>query len=500
MILRGAGRARRVAAGGRARRARRRTAGLRARSPSASATRRPTTGTTRSPSTGSRGTGATFVRGSRAARRPRRRRPAARPGRRRDATPARAVCVATGTAPAIPPIDGLADLPRGVDELVWTNREIVQTAGRARVDGRHRRRRDRLRAGAGLRPVRHDGHRRRGRAAPADARGAGGRRGRRRGVRARGHHRPAGRRRRSRSPRGGDGVVVTLADGSTATGREAARRRRPPAQPLRHRSGHGRPRPEGAQPRRRRAHGRRRASTACTRSATSPAAARSRTWRCGRRGCSTAHLLGEEEPYGGYHGLAWVDLHRSRGRPGRAHRAAGARQGAVGAGRRPADRRPTPAAGSTARATTASSRSSRTPTAACSSAPPSSRPTAARSSACSPSPCTPQVPVATLRTMHYAFPTLHRAVLEAMRRARLRSAWPSARVGRRLRRVLRRRVAARRAWAGRGRRCRAARAGRGSGGAARARSATARAGAPSRRAGSRSPRGSSPRRPAPRAR
>jgi pyruvate/2-oxoglutarate dehydrogenase complex dihydrolipoamide dehydrogenase (E3) component len=39
---------------------------------------------------------------------------------------AAAVCVATGTAPAIPPIDGLAELPRGVDELVWTNREIVK--------------------------------------------------------------------------------------------------------------------------------------------------------------------------------------------------------------------------------------------------------------------------------------------------------------------------------------------------------------------------------------
>ncbi len=34
------------------------------------------------------------------------------------------VVVATGTAPAIPPIDGLADLPRG--ELLWTNREAVQ--------------------------------------------------------------------------------------------------------------------------------------------------------------------------------------------------------------------------------------------------------------------------------------------------------------------------------------------------------------------------------------
>jgi pyruvate/2-oxoglutarate dehydrogenase complex dihydrolipoamide dehydrogenase (E3) component len=40
---------------------------------------------------------------------------------------AAAVCIGTGTAPAIPPIDGLADLPRGVEELVWTNREIVQT-------------------------------------------------------------------------------------------------------------------------------------------------------------------------------------------------------------------------------------------------------------------------------------------------------------------------------------------------------------------------------------
>jgi pyruvate/2-oxoglutarate dehydrogenase complex dihydrolipoamide dehydrogenase (E3) component len=39
---------------------------------------------------------------------------------------ARAVCIATGTAPAVPPIPGLADLPRGVDELVWTNREAVK--------------------------------------------------------------------------------------------------------------------------------------------------------------------------------------------------------------------------------------------------------------------------------------------------------------------------------------------------------------------------------------
>jgi pyruvate/2-oxoglutarate dehydrogenase complex dihydrolipoamide dehydrogenase (E3) component len=38
-----------------------------------------------------------------------------------------AVCVATGTAPLLPPIEGLADLPRGVGELVWTNREILQS-------------------------------------------------------------------------------------------------------------------------------------------------------------------------------------------------------------------------------------------------------------------------------------------------------------------------------------------------------------------------------------
>ncbi|HEU5265343.1 MAG TPA: NAD(P)/FAD-dependent oxidoreductase [Jatrophihabitans sp.] len=36
------------------------------------------------------------------------------------------VVIATGTAPAIPPIDGLRELPRGVDELVWTNREVLK--------------------------------------------------------------------------------------------------------------------------------------------------------------------------------------------------------------------------------------------------------------------------------------------------------------------------------------------------------------------------------------
>lgn len=36
------------------------------------------------------------------------------------------VVVAVGTAPALPPIDGLAELDRGVDGLVWTNREMLQ--------------------------------------------------------------------------------------------------------------------------------------------------------------------------------------------------------------------------------------------------------------------------------------------------------------------------------------------------------------------------------------
>jgi pyruvate/2-oxoglutarate dehydrogenase complex dihydrolipoamide dehydrogenase (E3) component len=40
---------------------------------------------------------------------------------------ARHVVVGVGTAPAIPPIDGLADLPRGIDGLVWTNREALRS-------------------------------------------------------------------------------------------------------------------------------------------------------------------------------------------------------------------------------------------------------------------------------------------------------------------------------------------------------------------------------------
>ena len=40
---------------------------------------------------------------------------------------ARHVVVGVGTAPAMPPIDGLADLPRAVDGPVWTNREVMRS-------------------------------------------------------------------------------------------------------------------------------------------------------------------------------------------------------------------------------------------------------------------------------------------------------------------------------------------------------------------------------------
>jgi pyruvate/2-oxoglutarate dehydrogenase complex dihydrolipoamide dehydrogenase (E3) component len=39
---------------------------------------------------------------------------------------ARRIVVATGTLPALPPIGGLADLPLGLDGPVWTNREVLR--------------------------------------------------------------------------------------------------------------------------------------------------------------------------------------------------------------------------------------------------------------------------------------------------------------------------------------------------------------------------------------
>ena len=122
--------ARRGAARRRHGRPRRRRAGLRAGGQAASATRPPTTGTTRPPSSGSR---------ARAARSSAVR--AAWPAATRTAGcwsrsagqtyRGRHVVVSTGTAPALPPIDGLAELrattkATGADGLVWTNREAVQ--------------------------------------------------------------------------------------------------------------------------------------------------------------------------------------------------------------------------------------------------------------------------------------------------------------------------------------------------------------------------------------
>jgi pyruvate/2-oxoglutarate dehydrogenase complex dihydrolipoamide dehydrogenase (E3) component len=112
------------------------------------------------------------------------------------------VVVATGTAPALPPVDGLAELYTGeLDGAVWTNREAVRArqapASLLVLGGR----RDRLRARAGLRPVRLARHPRRGGPAHPDAGGAGGGAGDRRGLRARGHHRPPGRGRRGRPRR-----------------------------------------------------------------------------------------------------------------------------------------------------------------------------------------------------------------------------------------------------------------------------------------------------------
>ena len=63
------------------------------------------------------------------------------------------VVISTGTAPAIPPIAGLAELrgdDPGPDGLVWTNREVLRIRVGAAVAAGPRRRRDRHRAGAGL--------------------------------------------------------------------------------------------------------------------------------------------------------------------------------------------------------------------------------------------------------------------------------------------------------------------------------------------------------------
>ena len=186
----------------------------------------------------------------------------------------------TGTGPAAPPIDGLADTP------YWTNREVVQVDRAARVAGRDRRRRDRVRAGAGVRPVRRRGDAARGGRPDPGGRGAGGQRAARRGVRARGHPgaAPASRSSGVATPTGGSGSPrgedVTAEKLLVAAGRVP--------QPRRHRARDRRARPAAARPiDGRRADARRRGARG--RSATSPARVPSPTRRCTspRSSCAT---------------------------------------------------------------------------------------------------------------------------------------------------------------------------------------------------------------------
>ena len=113
-----------------------------------------------------------------------------------------------------------------------------------------------------------------------------GARGRRR-VRARGHHRAHRASAATGVAAGGDGVERHAGRRQRRHRREAAGRGRAQPEPRRHRPRHGRPRP-GARSLEVDEHMRVRRgapSTACTRSATSPAAARSPTSRYGRPGC-----------------------------------------------------------------------------------------------------------------------------------------------------------------------------------------------------------------------
>jgi pyruvate/2-oxoglutarate dehydrogenase complex dihydrolipoamide dehydrogenase (E3) component len=320
-----------------------------------------------------------------------------------------AVCLATGTAPAIPPIDGLADLPRGVDDLVWTNREIVKAreAPQSMV----------VIGGGAIGSELSQGFARFGtsvtviEAAPHILMPEEPEAGEvvaavfaREGITVRqgvGVQSVA---------RGGDGVVVALADGSSATGEKllVAAGRRPNL-----------------------------ADTGLETVGLDPAArsldvdehmqVTKGVYAVGDitgRGAFThvsvwqarvlvAHLLGQEEPYGGYHALAWVTFTdpeigrvglteqqaRDRGltvRVGRQQIASNSRGWIHGPGNdgfvklvEDADR------GVLVGATVAS-------------------PYGGELLGLLTLAVHAEVPVAKLRTMHYAFPTLHRAVYEAV--------------------------------------------------------------------------------------
>ena len=330
------------------------------------------------------GLGGTFLRGRGRLTGPRTVEVEAPDGTTTTVTASRAVVVATGSAPAVPPIDGLAGTP------YWTNHEFIESPtlpasvvvlGGGAIGCE-------LVAGDGALRVRRDA--RRAGAAPARPRGARGRRAARRGVRSRGdrgahrgrsHRRPVRRRRVHRDAR----------RRLRGLRREAARGDRAPRRPGSCRSRRGRHRPGRPQrPGRRPAAGarRRRAGRRRLRDRRHHREGRLHA-RGGAPGASgdrgAARRRAGEQPD---HRAAARDVHRPGDRRGRPHRGAGARAGprrAGGDGDAGAALRR--AAGSTARATTASSPSSRA--AAGSSVRPARDRPAARCSARCPWPCRP---------------------------------------------------------------------------------------------------------------
>jgi len=319
------------------------------------------------------------------------------------------VCLATGTAPAMPPIAGLADLPRGVDALVWTNREIVQAreAPRSLV----------VVGGGAIGCELAQGFARFGTAVTVvegaphllmpeepEAGEVVAAALQRDGVTVRQGVGVAS------VAAGGDGVVVTLADGSTATGEKvlvaAGRRPNLPELGLDTVGLDPAARSLEVDEHMRVAEGIYAVGDITGRGAFTHVA----VWQAR---VLVAHLLGEDEPFGGYAGLAWATFTdpevgrvglteqqaRDRGltvRIGRQSIAANSRGWIHGPGNEgfvklveDADR------GVLVGATVVS-------------------PYGGELLGMLTLAVHAEVPVGTLRTMHYAFPTLHRAVYEAV--------------------------------------------------------------------------------------
>ncbi|HEX3337338.1 MAG TPA: NAD(P)/FAD-dependent oxidoreductase [Jatrophihabitans sp.] len=329
---------------------------------------------------------------------------------------ARNVIVATGTAPAIPPIDGLADLPRGVDDLVWTNREIVKARtapasmvvigggavgcelaqGFARFATRvtvveaapHLLMPEEPEAGQ----VVADVFEREGIAVHQGV-----------GVQS--------------VARGGDGVVVTLADGSTAAGEKllVAAGRRPNLSDIgletigldpRARSldvdEHMRVLADGTP-----VDGLHAVGDITGRGAFTHVA----VWQAR---VLTAHLLGRDEPYGGYHGLAWATFTDPEiGRVGMTERQARDQGLSVRVGQQPIasnSRGWIHGPGNDGFVKIIEDAGRGVLVGATVVGPYGGELLGLLTLAVH-----AEVPVRTMATMHYAFPTLHRAVLEAVR-------------------------------------------------------------------------------------